>query len=115
MVAPVKGVDQVTRIRREQTGVDRYNNPVYSTVETPIVKLALFAPKDVIPALEVGRSPIVVEPSLYWFEAWPDIVASDRVRVRGVEYEVLSLPADWRGESIGGLVVQLKDSTEGVP
>lgn len=111
----MNGVDSVTRMRREQIGVDRYQNPVYSIVETPIAELALFAPKDVIPSLEVGRSPVVVEPSLYWPDSWPDITASDRVRVRGIEYEVLSVPAEWRGESIGGLVVKLKDSTEGVP
>lgn len=111
----MNGVDKVTRIRREQTGVDRYSNPVYMTVETEISELALFAPKDVIPAMEVGRSPVIVEPSLYWFKSWPDIVASDRLRVRGVEFEVQSIPASWRGSTVGGLVVKLKDSTEGVP
>lgn len=110
----MNGIDQVTRIRREVSGEDRYGNPIYSTVDTEIAELALFAPKDVIPATEVGRSPTVVEPSLYWFKSWPDIVASDRLRVRGVEYEVLSVPADWRGNTVGGLVVKLKDSTEGV-
>lgn len=110
----MNGVDQVTRLRREQAGVDRYNNPIYEVVESVIPELALFAPKDVIPAAEVGRAPVVVEPTLYWFKAWPDVVASDRVRVRGAEYEVLSVPADWRGASVGGLTVKLKDSTEGV-
>lgn len=111
----VNGVDQVTRIRREQTGVDRYGNPVYGTVEVVLSELALFAPKDVIPAVEVGRSPIVVEPSLYWFKSWPDVRPDDRVRVRGVEYEVEAVPADWRSSSVGGLVVKLRDSAEGVP
>lgn len=110
----MNGVDEVTRLRREQTGTDRYNNPVYEVVESVIPELAFFAPKDVIPALEVGRAPTVVEPTLYWFKVWPDVVASDRLRVRGVEYEVLSVPADWRGTSVGGLTVKLKDSTEGV-
>lgn len=114
MGSALNGVEQVTRIRREQTGVDRYNNPIYSTVESNIPELALFAPKDVIPATEVGRSPVVVEPALYWFKTWPDIVASDRLRVRDVVYEVQSVPADWRGNTVGGLVVKLKDSAEGV-
>lgn len=111
----MKGVDQVTRIRREQVGVDRYGNAVYETAETPIGELALFAPRDVIPALEVGRSPTIVEPSLYWLNEFPDIREDDRVRVRGVEYEVLSIPAEWRGSGVGGLVVKLRDSNEGVP
>lgn len=110
----MNGVDQVTRLRRELTGEDRYGNPEYSVVESEIPELALFAPKDVIPALEVGRSPTIVEPSLYWWQAWPDIRADDRLRVRGVEYEVLGTPADWRSQTIGGLVVKLYDSTEGV-
>lgn len=111
----MNGTDQVTRLRREETGKDRYNNPVYETVETEIEPLALFAPKDVIPSVEVGREPTIVEPTLYWFNEWPDITASDRVRVRGVEFEVQSVPSDWRGTGVGGLVVKLRDSTEGVP
>lgn len=111
----MNGVDEVVRLRREVTGTDRYGNPLYELVESVIPELALFAPKDVIPAAEVGRSPTVVEPSLYWLNAWPDIRESDRVRVRGVEYEVLSTPADWRGPAVGGLVVKLKDAVEGVP
>lgn len=110
----MKGVDEVTRLRREQVGVDRYNNPVYETAESVLPELALFAPKDVIPAVEVGRSPVVTEPTLYWLEAWPDVRADDRLRVRGVEYEVAAVPADWRGRMVGGLVVKLRDSTEGV-
>lgn len=110
----MNGVDVVTRLRREQVSTDRYGNPVFDLVESDLPDLALFAPKDVIPSPEVGRSPIVVEPSLYWFKAWPDVVASDRLRVRGVEYEVLSVPADWRSEAVGGLVVKLRDSAEGV-
>lgn len=111
----MRGVDQVTRLRREQTGVDRYGNPTYGTTATDIPELALFAPKHTIPALEVGRAPVVVEPTVYWFQVWPDVVASDRLRVRGVEYEVQSVPADWRSENVGGLVVVLRDSAEGVP
>lgn len=114
-MAAVNGVDEVIRLRREQTGVDRYNSPIYETVEAVIPELALFAPKDVIPAVEVGREPTIVEPTLYWHQAWPDITASDRVRVRGVEYEINAVPAAWRGRTVGGLVVKLRDSTEGVP
>lgn len=107
------GVDTVTRLRRVETGKDRYNQPIYETTETDLPK-ALFAPKHVVPAVEVGRQPTVVEPTLYWWKQWPDVVESDRVRVRGRVYEVLATPADWRGHGIGGLVVVLKDSAEGV-
>lgn len=111
----MNGVDEVTRLRRVQTGQDRYGNPVFEVVESVIPERALFAPKDVVPSPEPGRSPVVVEPTLYWFQSWPDLNAADRVRVRGVEYEVETVPADWRSPSVGGLVVKLRDSTEGVP
>jgi hypothetical protein len=111
----VNGTDQVVRLRRVKSGDDRYGNPIYTTTETTLTDLALFAPRDVLPPLEPGRSPVIVEPTLYWHNKWPDIAESDRVRVRGVEYEVLAVPADWRGGTVGGLVVKLRDSAEGVP
>lgn len=111
----MNGVDEVVRLRREQVGVDRYQNPLYETVELVLPDLALFAPRGVIPSPEVGRAPIVTEPTLYWHNKWPDVRADDRVRVRGVEYEVETMPADWRSENVGGLVVKLRDSVEGVP
>lgn len=111
----MNGNERVTRLRRERSGQDRYGNPIYSVIEAELPEMALFAPKDVIPAQEVGRSPVVVEPTLYWPDAWPDIRADDRLRVRGLEYEVEAIPAEWRGQTAGGLTVKLRDSSEGMP
>lgn len=111
----MNGVDSVIRLRRERVGDDRYGNPLYEVAETPIAELALFAPRDVIPSPEPGRAPVIVEPTLYWFQSWPDVRADDKLRVRGVEYEVQSIPAEWRSPAVGGLVVKLRDSAEGVP
>ena len=108
------GIDSVTRLRRIEVDRDRYNQPIYDIVEDELPK-ALFAPRHIVPAVEVGRQPTVVEPTLYWPDLWPDIEASDRLRVRGREFEVNAEAADWKGHGIGGLVVVLKDSTEGVP
>lgn len=107
------GIDPVVRLRREQTGTDRYGLPVYETTETDLPR-AMFAPRNVVPAVEVGRQPTIVEPTLYWPDLWPDVVASDRLRVRGRVYEVNADTADWKGHGVGGLVVVLKDSAEGV-
>ena len=109
----MRGNEPVTRIRRTETGRDRYNQPIYDTVEQAL-PLALFAPKHLVPAVEVGRQPVVVEPTLYWANQWPDVVETDRLRVRGREYEVLAQPAEWRGHGAGGLTVVLRDITEGV-
>jgi hypothetical protein len=109
----VDGIDPVTRIRRAETGKDRYHQPIYSTTEADLPK-ALFAPRHVVPAVEVGRQPTIVEPTLYWPNRWPDVDASDRLRVRGRTYEVNAEATDWKGHGVGGLVVVLKDSKEGV-
>lgn len=107
------GIDPVVRLRRTKTGEDRYGQPIYSTVETALPN-ALFAPRHVVPAVEVGRQPTVVEPTLYWHNQWPDVAASDRLRVRGRVFEVNADAAEWRGHGVGGLAVVLKDSVEGV-
>ena len=105
----------VTRLRNEQTGVDRYNNPVYSTVEVDIPG-ALFSPeRDSSDVITVGRTTISSKPTLYWFMEKPDIRADDRLRVDGLEYEVDGIPAPWTddlsGSAVGGLVVTLKRVT----
>lgn len=107
-------MDAVTRLRRVQSGADRYGNPVYSESSESLPE-ARFAPRDVIPAAEPGREPVVVEPSLYWRGLWPDVSAGDRLVVRGVTYDVTAVPAEWRGQSVGGLVVKLRAAIEGVP
>lgn len=107
-------MDAVTRLRRVEYGEDRYGNPMYTDESTDLTP-ALFAPRDVIPAPDPGREPVVTEPTLYWRNEWPDVVASDRLVVRGVTYEVQTIPADWRGQGIGGLVVKLRDVQEGTP
>ena len=101
----------VTRLRNEQTGVDRYNNPVYSTVEADIPG-ALFDPGSSGETVTVGRAVLTSTPTLYWLREWPDLVAGDRVRVDGVVYEVEGRPAAWTddlsGTDLGGLVVTLR-------
>ena len=104
-------LDPVTRLRRTQTGVDRYKNPVYSEVETEL-PAARFAPRGRIPSPEPGREPVITEPTLYWRRQWPDVDSSDRLVVRGQIYEVVGEPADWRGKSAGGLVVLLREAKE---
>lgn len=106
-------LDAVTRLRREQVGEDRWREPIFDLVETELPG-ARYAPKDVIPAPTPDREPVVIEPTLYWLREWPDVVASDLLRVRGIVFEVQTDPAEWRGSTVGGLVVKLRDTREGV-
>lgn len=105
-------METVIRLRDTQTGVDAYNNPVTETVETPIPGAA-FAPEQASrESVEVGREAVTTQPAVYFHRTWPDIVRTDRLRVRGVEYRVDGDPADWRypfgATGPGGLVVTLK-------
>lgn len=102
----------VTRLRGEETGVDRYGNPVVEVTELDIDG-ALFAPeRDSAESVEVGRQQSPSRPTLYWLRQHPDIVRTDQIRVDGVVYDVDGEPAVWRddlgGSSLGGLVVTLK-------
>lgn len=104
--------ETVTRIRDgAQTGTDAFGQPIYGPdVETPI-EGALFAPGGTSEPVELGRAPVISEPTLYFRNSWPDIVSTDRLRVRGVVYDVEGVPAEWhRGdqEPLGGLVVTLR-------
>lgn len=107
------GLEPVARLRRVVAGHDRYGNPHYSTAEEALPG-ALFAPRHVVPASEAGRQVTIVEPTLYWEGVWPDVVASDRLRVRGQVFEVVAVPSEWRGHLAGGLTVTLRACVEGV-
>lgn len=104
--------EPVKRYRREQTGVDGYNNPIYGRVSTDLPP-ALFAPGGVSEPIEPGRDPVVTEPTLYWRRKWPDVLASDEIEVRGDVFRVRGKPADWKGSTVGGLVVSLYLAEEG--
>lgn len=106
-------VEPVSRLRKQQDGMDRYGDPIFVEVESRLPR-ALFAPGGVSEPVEPGRAPVVTEPTLYWRRQWPDVQASDRLKVRGRVYEVEGEPADWRGRSVGGLAVRLRRAAEGV-
>lgn len=102
--------ETVTRIRQTESGVDRYDNPTYTTAELDIPG-AFFDPGSSEETIVVGGEPMVTTPTVYFPFAWPDLVEADAVRVRGVTYEVQGRPDDWRspwGSGPGGLVVHLR-------
>lgn len=105
-------MDTPILLARVQAGVDRYGEPTFEDRESPLPP-ARFAPGGVSEPVEPGRAPVVTEPTLYWRNEWPNVPADARIRVRGTVYEVIGDPADWRGDSLGGLVVQLRSVKEG--
>ena len=102
----------VIRIRSgASTGVDRYGNPIPGTdVETPLDGAA-FDPGGSREPLEVGRAQTVTNPKVYFYMNTPDVVSTDRLRVRGLVYQVKGRPAVWSSpfpSAVGGLVVELE-------
>lgn len=103
--------EPVTRRRQQQTGTDRYGNPVYEPVDTVLPERAGFDPGGSREPVEVGREQTVTTPKLYFRRAYPDLNDTDQVLVRGVVFDIEGNPADWKspfGSDVGGLVVELK-------
>jgi hypothetical protein len=103
--------EPVTRRRQQQTGVDRYDNPVYELVDTVLVERAGFDPGGSREPVEVGREQTITTPKLYFRRQYPDLIDTDQVIVRGVVFDIEGNPPDWKspyGSAVGGLVVELK-------
>lgn len=69
-----------------------------------------FDPGGSVETSEVGRAPIVTQPTVY-ADPSADVLAGDRLVVRGRTWEVDGDPADWRNPFTGwrpGLVIKLK-------
>lgn len=103
--------EPVTRRREQQTGEDRYGDPIYETVDTVLPERAGFDPGGTREPVGVGREQVVTEPKLYFLKQHPDLTTEDQVIVRGLVFDIEGIPADWRspfGSSVGGTVVELK-------
>lgn len=103
--------ETVTRLRTGASpGLDPYDNPLPGVdAEIPLTGAA-FDPGGSLEPAEVGRAQTVTTPRLY-FRTSPDIISSDRLRVRGLVYDVIGHPALWVSPFTGvtaGLVVELK-------
>lgn len=98
--------------RQEQTGVDRYGNPVFSWTETPVPGCAI-APGTSLEPAQVDRSEVITG-WLVYFPPLTDVRASDRLVARGRELEVDGEPGDWRNPYTGrahGVVAATKEVT----
>lgn len=103
---------KVSRLRKVQSGVDAYGDPVFTEIEEQLPR-ALFAPGGTVEPRASGREPVVSEPTLYWRGQSPDVLSSDRLVVGGTIFEVQGEPAKWVGSRAGGLAVTLRVAEEG--
>lgn len=105
--------ETVTRIRAgAQTGTDPFDQPIYGPDVEVDLDAAAFDPGGSLEPVEVGRRAVVTTPKCYWRDETPDIVSTDRLRVRGVVYQVTGNPAAWVSPYTGatkGLVVELRE------
>lgn len=85
----------VTRIRTGASpGLDPYGNPLPGADVEINLPGAAFDPGGSLEPVEVGRAQVVTTPKLY-FTVPPDVVSTDRLRVRGLVYSVVGRPARW--------------------
>lgn len=104
--------ETVTRIRTGASpGLDRYGNPLPGVDAEVPIDGAAFDPGGSLEPLEVGRAQTVTTPKVYFWRSAPDIVSTDRLRVRGLVYQVIGHPARWESPfttEVAGLVVELQ-------
>lgn len=103
--------ETVTILRRQQTGTDRYGKAVYGWPEPgEDVQVLGFAPEPSQEPNEVGRRAVITNWTLY-LPTGVSLGPFDRVRARGITYEVDGDVGDWRNPYTGsrpGLQVALK-------
>ena len=102
--------ESVVLITRQQTGVDRYNKPTYSDVETTIEGVGV-AP--VTSEIDPTTGAVVITAGLaLYLPAEVSCGPDARFRVRGVEYKVRGASEDWASYYSSwrpGNVVRLED------
>ncbi|MAE64152.1 MAG: hypothetical protein CMJ18_07735 [Phycisphaeraceae bacterium] len=105
--------ETVTRLRGTAV-VDPYSGEPTSTDWSAPDSLAIpgcaFNPGGSLEPVEAGRTPVVTTPEVY-APTGSDVLSGDRLVVRGLTFDVVGRPQDWRSPFTGwapGLVIPLK-------
>lgn len=105
----------VTRLRRQQTGVDRYNKPVYADVESDLDVIG-WAPQVTAESNGVETQTLQYGGTLY-LHPGSDVRDDDAFLVYGVRYEADGPKALWKhptGRYPGDvLIVKRKEFSDG--
>jgi hypothetical protein len=105
----------VTRIRATSGGRDPFGDPVGPAVPDLDIPGCAIAPRQAGEQIGQGRYAVTSGLTVY-APAGADVLPSDRLRVRGVLYEVDGEPADWRSPYSGrtpGMEIPLTRVQEG--
>lgn len=88
-------------ILRASPGEDEYGDPVGGSYSDHLTLQGQFAPSNPEEPVEIGRNAVITGGTVYVrdLEAAPDIRASDRAAIRGVEYEIDGEIGLWRRNS----------------
>ena len=108
--------EPATRRRRELTGYDSANRPLYEWVSTILPVGCALDPGGSREPVEVGRAQVITTPKAYFRET-VDVVAGDELIIRGRVWKVDGDPAQWVspfGSGLAGTVVELTATEEGV-
>ena len=97
--------DETIQILRATTTTDSYGDPVPGGFTDHIKLVGKFAPSNPAEPVEVGRNAVITGGTVYArTDSVPDILASDRASIRGVEYLIDGEVGIWNRPS--GIGVQ---------
>lgn len=106
--------DEGITILRYQTATDAYGDPIPGTYEPHITVSGKVAPSNPSEPVEVGRNAVITGGTIYIRHgAALDITNEDRVRVRGVDYEIDGEVGVWKRRTEYGHQLAFKKIGEG--
>ncbi|MEZ5110920.1 MAG: hypothetical protein R2732_05395 [Microbacteriaceae bacterium] len=105
-------MDEAIQVTRAVPTTDEYGDPIPGEYENHVLLVGKFAPSALSATsepVEVGRSVVVSGGAVYVrMPSIPDVAATDRVLIRGVEYDIDGEIGVWRRSSEFGIQFAVK-------
>ena len=97
-------------VLRYTEGVDEYGDPIPGDYVEHLTLPAKFAPNNSTEPVEVGRNAVITGGTVYirGLPAPPDIVAQDRARILGADYEIEGEIGSWQRRATWGIQFAVK-------
>lgn len=104
--------DETIQITRATVTTDPYGDPVPGAFKDHLALVGKFAPNNPEEAAEVGRNAVIHGGTVYArTSTQPDVQATDRAVIRGVEYEIDGEVGFWRRSTGWGVQFAVKVAT----